>query len=70
MPPVGVKMKLVSAAGAAGMKPLFAPLIEHTSGVHCLGLDFSFEIAPKGELLVSHFFDLQLYSKMCYNIRK
>ena len=26
----GVKIKLVSTAGAAGMKPLLAPPIEHT----------------------------------------
>jgi len=42
MPPAGVKISLVSPAGAAGMKPLLAPPIEHDQGVHCLGLDFSF----------------------------
>ena len=38
MPPAGEKISLVSTAGAAGMRPLFAPLIEILLGVHCLGL--------------------------------
>ena len=42
MPPAGVKMGLVSTAGAAGMKPLFAPPIEHTSGCSLFGFRFQF----------------------------
>ena len=42
MPPVGVKIKLVSTAGAAGMTPPLLHLERYTLGVHCLGLDFSF----------------------------
>ena len=42
MPPVGVKIKLVSKAGAAGMTPPLLHLERYPLGVHCLGFDFSF----------------------------
>ena len=36
MPPVGVKIKLVSTAGAAGMTPPLLHLERYPLGVHCL----------------------------------
>ena len=42
MPPVGVKISLVSTAGAAGMTPPLLHLERYPLGVHCLRFRFQF----------------------------